>query len=70
MSPSGRVKIPRLQAKRGSAKSAIVPPAEQKVAEMIRYVGRDPQESLGAVPLYPREATIEKRAIHRIVDSR
>jgi hypothetical protein len=49
---------------------AIVPPTEQKVAEMIRYVGHDPQESLGAVPPYPREATIGKLAINSIVDSR
>ena len=49
---------------------AIVPPTEQKVAEMIRYAGHDPQESLGAVPPYPREATIEKLAINSIVDSR
>jgi hypothetical protein len=49
---------------------AIVPSTEQKVTEMIRYVGRDPQESLGAIPPYPREATIENLAIHSIVDSR
>jgi hypothetical protein len=46
---------------------AIVPPTEAKVDEMIKYVGRDPQESLGAVPPFLGEATIEKLAINTVM---
>jgi hypothetical protein len=46
---------------------AIVPPTEQKVIQMIEYVGREPQESLGAIPPFLGEATIEKLAINTVM---
>lgn len=46
---------------------AIVPPTEEAVAEMIEYVKRDPQETLGAIPPYGGLATIEKLAINSVM---
>ncbi|MFC1970423.1 hypothetical protein ACFLV0_00565 [Chloroflexota bacterium] len=46
---------------------AIVPPTEEAVGEMIEYVGRDPQETLGEIPPYGGLATIEKVAINSVM---
>lgn len=46
---------------------AIVPPTQEAVAEMIEYVGRDPQEVLGEIPPYGGLATIEKLAINSVM---
>ena len=45
----------------------IVPPTEEKVVEMINYVGRDPQEILGEIPPHNGIATIEKLAINTVM---
>jgi len=45
----------------------IVPPTEEKVTEMLRYVGRDPQEVLGEIPPFNGVATIEKLAINSVM---
>ncbi len=45
----------------------IVPPIEEKVIQMIEYVGRDPQEELGEIPPYRGIATIEKLAINSVM---
>ncbi|MBI3968280.1 MAG: hypothetical protein HY329_21800, partial [Chloroflexi bacterium] len=38
----------------------VVPPTPARVAEIVAYLGRDPQESLGLIPPKLGNATIEK----------
>ncbi len=45
----------------------VVPPTEERIAEMIEYVGRDPQEALGEIGPYNGIATIEKLAINAVM---
>lgn len=45
----------------------VVPPTPDRVSAMIEYLGRDPQESLGAIPPKRGEATIEKLAINSVM---
>ncbi|MFH1484559.1 MAG: hypothetical protein ABIH46_00665 [Chloroflexota bacterium] len=45
----------------------VTPPTEQMVAEMLQYIKKDPQESLGSVPPRHGEATIEKIAINCVM---
>src|SRR3990172_13050446 len=41
----------------------VVLPTPRRVEALIEHVGRDPQESLGAIPPRGGEATLEKLAI-------
>ena len=45
----------------------IVPPTEERVAAMLAGVGRDPQQSIGALPPSYGEATIEKIAVNAVM---
>ena len=45
----------------------VVPPTEEKVEELIRFVGRDPKEVLGEIPPYNGLATIEKIAVNSVM---
>ena len=45
----------------------VVLPTRRRVEAMIAHVGRDPQESLGAIPPRGGEATIEKLAINAVM---
>lgn len=45
----------------------VVPPTEKAVADMIDYVKRNPQETLGEIPPYGGLATIEKLAINSVM---
>src|SRR5207253_893943 len=45
----------------------VVLPTRRRVEAMIGHVGRDPQESLGAIPPRGGEATIEKLAINAVM---
>ncbi|MFH1487080.1 MAG: hypothetical protein ABIH46_13495, partial [Chloroflexota bacterium] len=45
----------------------VVPPTEAKVAKMIEYLGRDPQELIGVIPPMNGFATIEKLAINCVM---
>ncbi len=46
---------------------AIVPPTEEKIEEMVRYVGRDPLEVIGEIPPRYGIATIETLAINSVM---
>lgn len=46
---------------------AIVPPTQERIEEMIRYVGRDPQEVIGEIPPRYGIATIEILAINSVM---
>ncbi len=46
---------------------AVVPPTDELVAEMVAYSGRSPKESLGSIPPFGGEATIEKLAINSVM---
>jgi hypothetical protein len=45
----------------------VVPPTEERVRAMLRYVRRDPGESLGDMPPGWGEATLEKLAINAVM---
>jgi hypothetical protein len=45
----------------------VAPPTPERVAEMIRYVGRAPDELLGIVPPLQGKATVEKVAIQAVM---
>jgi hypothetical protein len=45
----------------------VVLPTPGRVEALIRHVGRDPEESLGAIPPRGGEATIEKLAINAVM---